>query len=784
MNSPDSLNDDRPLSYASSHQRFIPDPSTSPGSFILAVLIGVYFLFKVLELLGYPVWPWLYQGMQMALELASKFPSPYGTPTTDSSLDADGNMQKSGGSMLSGVFGLNNGLLSKGFNGVTGALSKNYRNVPAGLGNWDNSCYQNSVIQGMASLPSLRDYLSKTTSEHPIFDASTTNGALFEMITKLNDPENHGQNLWIRGKLKTMSTFQQQDAQEYYSKILDELDKEVQTASRKRRFSQSWMSSMRSLSVSPETSEFEEKSNAGNEKHNDLIGASLEDSKAKAHPNKPLGEQPNTTTPEQPPVVPNPLDGLLAQRVGCTTCGFTEGLSLIPFNCITVPLGRQWAYDVRECLDEYTSLEYIEGVECAKCTLLKRKETLTKLTQAKPDNTAFASQLEAVQEALDDEDFDDKSMIKRLGLTKKVWQKSTKSRQAVVARAPKSLVLHVNRSIFDEMTGAQYKNNAKVMYPKALDLGNWCLGSHPSDSQKPDASVEEAWPRDPRQSMLGDAGVQTNSPFQYALKAVVTHYGNHGNGHYVCYREQAFKVPSTQESEAQNEVEQELVTKEQWWRLSDESVYESSAEDALRQGNVFMLFYERQDPDISQPLPSHAQSVGLVANQIPLPVVPNMPLDTITFDDTAVEVPLPDDDSDLDMDGLPPSPALSSARLSQLESHADITALEPESKLVKPGRSEAQGTYPSPPPDTPQTATHEDTEASETETTNYDSEGAPSTQLTSDDDEADIGDERPKNFPNVQPNASPSPHMMRTAGDVGRRSGTGSGASLPMVTAT
>jgi ubiquitin carboxyl-terminal hydrolase 1 len=735
------------------------------------VLIGLYFFFKILELLGYPVWLWLHQGKKMALELASKFPSTRGTSTSGTGPDEDDNMQKSAGSMLSGVFGLNNGLLSKGFSGVTGALSKSYRNVPAGLGNWDNSCYQNSVIQGMASLPSLRDYLSKTTSEHPAFDSSTTNGALFEMINKLNDPGNHGQNFWVRGKLKNMSTFQQQDAQEYFSKILDELDKEVQTASRKRRSSESWLSSVKSLSDSPEASESEEELNVENEKLKVRIDPSL-------------GDRPDSSTPlEQPQAIPNPLDGLLAQRVGCTTCGFTEGLSLIPFNCITVPLGRQWAYDVRECLDEYTSLEYIEGVECAKCTLLKRKETLTKLTQAKPDNAIFASQLQAVQDALDDEDFDDKSMIKRLGLTKKVWQKSTKSRQAVVARAPKSLVLHVNRSIFDEMTGAQYKNNAKVLYPQVLDLGNWCLGSHPSDSQKPDASVEEAWPRDPRQSMLGDAEEQTNSPFQYTLKAVVTHYGNHGNGHYVCYREQAFKVPTTaEESETPDEVEQEPVTEEQWWRLSDESVYESSAEDALRQGNVFMLFYERQDPDASRPLPSHNQSIDLVADQIALPVVPAEPLPAGAFDDTAAEVPLPDDDNDIDLESLLPSLPVSSPQLPQMETDLSITVLESKYP-IESGGVEAQTSYPTPPPDTPQPVTHEDTETSETEATNYDSEGAPSTQLTSDDD-ADVGDEPTKGLPDVQSNASPGPHMMRTAGNVGRRRGTGSGASLPMVTAT
>lgn len=33
--------------------------------------------------------------------------------------------------------------------------------APPGLGNWDNSCYQNSVLQGLASVNSLRKYLQR-----------------------------------------------------------------------------------------------------------------------------------------------------------------------------------------------------------------------------------------------------------------------------------------------------------------------------------------------------------------------------------------------------------------------------------------------------------------------------------------------------------------------------------------------------------------------------------------------------------------------------------------------
>jgi hypothetical protein len=54
-------------------------------------------------------------------------------------------LQKSvgGGGALKSVFGIESGLLKKGLNSLKGARS----NAPPGLGNMNNSCYQNSVVQ-------------------------------------------------------------------------------------------------------------------------------------------------------------------------------------------------------------------------------------------------------------------------------------------------------------------------------------------------------------------------------------------------------------------------------------------------------------------------------------------------------------------------------------------------------------------------------------------------------------------------------------------------------------
>lgn len=438
--------------------------------------------------------------------------------------------------------------------------------MPPGLGNWDNSCYQNSVLQGLASLDSLKPYLEQTTDAS---GGSDTSDSLLETIGKLKNAENNGKQLWTPATLKSMSSWQQQDAQEYFSKIMDELDKEAAKAT------------------------------AGASANSGLEGLVEARSADQREPSS-----------AQNQAARNPMEGLLAQKVACTRCGFTEGLSLIPFNCLTVPLGPDFAYDLDECLDEYTKLEEISDVECAKCTLLRAEKQLNAMLPSPPENghveekpevdskilslppelraQAF-KRLAAIQTALEEDDFEDKTIAEKCEIGKKARVSSTKTRQAAIARAPQNLVVHVNRSVFDEMTCAQRKNYASVRWQGELDLGSWMLRS---GGREGGGGV----------SLLGERDEQV-ARAKYRIKAVVTHYGRHENGHYICYRRHPIRwreeavdeedVVSTYELESQGEPSKPL--EERWWRLSDEDVSSVSEDEVLAQGGVFMLFYERID---------------------------------------------------------------------------------------------------------------------------------------------------------------------------------------------
>lgn len=572
------------------------DPHTTPASLLVLLVLGLIALHRVLGHYDIPLraipelfWNCFVYAMPAPLVFSLGQPSISIDTDANSTSPDDKERKKANlfaakNEVLRRAFGLDGTGFLKALSGdrtlrAAGTLVGGHKNAaPAGLGNWDNSCYQNSVIQGLASLPSLEGFLTKGIEMFGGLANDSTNGALLDTVLKLNNPDNHGSYLWTPAKLKSMSSWQQQDAQEYFSKVLDEIDKEILKALKQTQ-------KVTGLEEVPSTE--------------DGPGLKVERDK-------------------YPESLRNPLEGLLAQRVGCMNCGFTEGLSMIPFNCLTVPLQTAWGYgcNIRDCLNEYTKLEPIEGVECAKCTLVRARDSLERIVQdreeAEPTEAtkALDARLQAVRDALEDEDFADSTLIKKCSIPRKNWVASTKSRQAVVGRPPKSLAIHVNRSVFDELTGAQRKNYATVSFPEQLDLGPWSLGSDKYDS-KDFHVAPESWSTNPSESMVSPQKTLGIHALPYELRAVVTHYGRHENGHYICYRKHPYtaEAPETEKSEDPELDDDVKEEPEVWWRLSDEDVSKVSKEDVLAQGGVFMLFYEAKE---LQPPPSPIPSPTLM----------------------------------------------------------------------------------------------------------------------------------------------------------------------------
>lgn len=491
------------------------------------------------------------------------------------------------------IFGLDNNSFpfvprSRSLSGLGNALlGGNKDPIPPGLGNWDNSCYQNSIVQGLASLKALSAFLGRNVDALGEKGSFSTHQALKGIIDLLNSASNYGHKLWIPSELKSMSSWQQQDAQEYFSKLVDQIDMEIQRASRGQTRNKGLKM------TGPEENILSDIRENAKSTGQDAVASTIEKSSFR-----------------------NPLEGLLAQRVGCMKCGWTEGLSLIPFNCLTVPLGGKFDYDVRECLDQYMTLEPIEGVECAKCTLLHAHEQLKGLLGGMSEDEGFPdgsrspglsdavrssaeARLKAVNAALEEDDFADKTLTNECHIPSKNRVTATKSRQAVIARAPQCLVIHVNRSLFDEMTGLLKKNYAAVKFPKTMDLNDWCLGTQLTEDS---GGALERWVTNPSETMLPRPGEPVRvSSRQYELRAIITHYGRHENGHYICYRKYPTTVFPAPVPDEVLQAEGDKEKPERWYRLSDEDVQMVSEGHVMSQGGVFMLFYEA----VEDSLPAH-----------------------------------------------------------------------------------------------------------------------------------------------------------------------------------
>lgn len=477
------------------------------------------------------------------------------------------------------------------------------RVIPPGLGNWDNSCYQNSVIQGLASLQSFREFLRSTTDHLGRLTPKPTINALSSIFESLGESSNASRRLWTPAELKSMSSWQQQDAQEYFSKVLDEVDRELLKAVYTIRvggdLSEGAASLLNHHDTTAESEAQDRSSTAG------VPVIKTHQTSVEKHDSTPFDS--NTSHLRLPR---SPLDGLLAQRVGCLRCGYVEGLSLIPFNCLTVPLSRESYQDIRDSLEAYTALEPIDGVECAKCTLLRSKEQLERLLRI-PENILNAEdqhqapnlsevlrsstidRLSAVDESLEDEDFSETTLTRKCQIPARCRVATRKSRQAVIARAPSSLVIHVNRSVFDEMSGIQRKNYAAVTFPATLDIAPWCLGNL---SRTDGGIATEEWETNPHKPMIHGHD-DSNTPLQqtanYDLRAVITHYGRHENGHYICYRKHPNGAGVHDLADEDPTDTKAGVDMDNWWRFSDDEVTMVSEKTVLEQGGVFMLFYER-----------------------------------------------------------------------------------------------------------------------------------------------------------------------------------------------
>lgn len=450
-----------------------------------------------------------------------------------------------------------------------------------GLSNPANDCFINSVLQALAGVGGLKEYLEELhepcladadfvhvegpddasgykemagAPEAGISKELAITSALRVMLKRLSERPAYRKTISARGFISVLEHVfgshinrRQQDAQEFLQVVLEKLDDEY---------------------------------------------LALSKSSQSEHPKADI-QLPNL-----------PIAGSISSQITCLTCDYqpepntSSFLTLtlnVPHNCSSTTLDA--------CLDGLLKQETIEDYMCEGCMVSYLKTVLQDELERSTDEAVkenLATTLSSLDKALHSQtkqdgtkrhvaiELDNIIGHERVEAVRRRFQKSKPGRGRIqkhtsIARFPRVLAIHLSRSVFDP-SAFSTKNTAKVEFPEVLVLG----------------SIGEKRRR-------------------YRLSTMITHRGGHNSGHYETFArvqeeetldKATSEYPSSPSELARDDYKAELKViqgrdeksrapkhkprlGDRWWRISDDKISECRSKDMLSmQKEVYMLFYE------------------------------------------------------------------------------------------------------------------------------------------------------------------------------------------------